>query len=117
MRARPKILLAISYEEAMEMAQKYRNNLLGIISDVRFLKNGEVNAEAGLELAATIRDRIPDLPILLQSQEKENIKKAELMGIRYIDKNSPNLLKELRGYILENYSFGSLSSEALTEIL
>ncbi len=106
MRARPKILLAISYEEAMEMAQKYRNNLLGIISDVRFLKNGEVNAEAGLELAATIRDRIPDLPILLQSQEKENIKKAELMGIRYLDKNSPNLLKELRGYILENYSFG-----------
>jgi CheY-like chemotaxis protein len=106
MRARPKIILAISYEEAVEMVRKYRNNLLGVISDIGFLKGGKVYAEAGLELAAVIRDEIPDLPILLHSEETENIRKAEKLGMRFLDKNSPNLLKELRSYILDNYSFG-----------
>ena len=106
MRARPKIILAISYEEAIEMIQKYKNNLLGIISDIGFLKEGAVYAEAGLELAAVVRDKIPDLPILLHSEETESIKKAEKLGMRFLDKNSPNLLKELRNYILDNYSFG-----------
>lgn len=106
MRARPKIILAISYEEAVCMMRKYRNNLLGVISDIGFLKDGEVYAEAGLELAAVVREEIPDLPILLHSEETENITKAEKLGMRFLDKNSPNLLKELRNYILENYSFG-----------
>lgn len=106
MRARPKIILAISYEEAMEMVHKYKNNLLGIISDIGFLKGGAVYSEAGLELAAVVRDNIPDLPILLHSEETESIRKAEKLGLRFLDKNSPNLLKELRNYILDNYSFG-----------
>lgn len=106
MRARPKILLAISYEEAQEIIQKYKNNLLGVISDVGFLKEGKVYSEAGLELAAEISKTIPDLPLLLQSEEAVNIKKAKKLGLQYIDKNSHNLLKDLRNYILENYSFG-----------
>ncbi|HVI41053.1 MAG TPA: PEP/pyruvate-binding domain-containing protein, partial [Anaerovoracaceae bacterium] len=52
------------------------------------------------------RENIPDLPILLQSEETENIKKAEMLELSFLDKNSPNLLKELRHYILDNYSFG-----------
>jgi len=106
MRARPKIILAVSYEEAMDMVRKYKNNLLGVISDIGFLKEGAVYGEAGLELAAVVRDRIPDLPILLHSEETESIRKAEQLGLRFLDKNSPNLLKELRNYILDNYSFG-----------
>ncbi len=106
MRARPKILLAISYEEAMEIIQKYRNNLLGIVSDIGFLKDGAVYAEAGLELAVKVRENTPDLPILLQSEEPDNIRKAEELKMSYLDKNSPNLLKELRNYILDSYSFG-----------
>ena len=106
MRARPKILLAISYEEAMEIINKYQNNLLGIVSDIGFLKDNAVYSEAGLELASVVRRKIADLPILLQSEETENIKKAEKLGMSFLDKNSPNLLKELREYILDNYSFG-----------
>ncbi len=106
MRARPKIILAISYEEAMEFSHKYQNNLLGIISDIGFLKEKEVYSEAGLELAAEVGKRIPDLPILLHSEETQNVEKAKKIGMRFLDKNSPNLLKELRSYILENYSFG-----------
>ena len=106
MRARPKILLAVSYEEAIDIIGKYRNNLLGIISDIGFLKDGDVYGEAGLELAAFVKENIPDLPVLLQSEEVVNMKKAEQLKMNYIDKNSPNLLKELRRYILDNYSFG-----------
>ena len=106
MRARPKILLAISYEEALKIAGKYKNNLLGIISDIRFLKDGSVSAEAGLDLAVKVRELIPDLPILLQSEESQNEEKAEKLLLRYLDKNSTVLLKELRCYIMDNYSFG-----------
>ncbi|HWQ79832.1 MAG TPA: PEP/pyruvate-binding domain-containing protein [Anaerovoracaceae bacterium] len=106
MRARPKILLAESYEEAMEFIDKYKNNLLGIISDVSFLKDGSVNDEAGLELAAAVRDQSPDIPILLQSQETKNIEKAKKLGMSCLDKNSPDLLKDLRNYILDSYNFG-----------
>lgn len=106
MRARPKILLADNYEDAFKIIHKYQHNLLGIISDIGFLKNGEVYAEAGLELALKVRERIPDLPILLQSEETENAEKAKKLEMNYIDKNSPNLLKELRSYILSNCSFG-----------
>ncbi|MDF2655028.1 MAG: phosphoenolpyruvate synthase/pyruvate phosphate dikinase [Bacillota bacterium] len=106
MRARPKIMLAISYEEAQEILHKYKNNLLGVISDIGFLKEGEVYSEAGLKLASYISSTIPDLPILLQSEETESLKKARKKGLNFIDKNSPNLLKELRNYILGNYSFG-----------
>ncbi|HML38621.1 MAG TPA: PEP/pyruvate-binding domain-containing protein [Bacillota bacterium] len=106
MRARPKILLATTYEEAVEIIHKYRSNLLGVISDIGFLKDGSVYAEAGLELAEMVREEIPDLPVLLQSEETESIRKARKLGLRYLDKNSPNLMKELRNYILDSYSFG-----------
>ena len=106
MRARPKILLTDNFEEALEIIHKYQNNLLGIVSDIGFLKDGVVNDEAGLELAVSVRDTIMDLPVLLQSEETENEKKAEKLELSFLDKNSPNLLKELRNYILDNYSFG-----------
>lgn len=106
MRARPKILLAVSYEEAMEIVNKYRSNLLGIISDIGFLKDGVVNPDAGLELAAKATEMIPDLPVLLQSEETRNKERAAQMNMDYLDKNSTSLLKELRSHILNNYSFG-----------
>lgn len=106
MRARPKILLAVSYEEAMGIIEKYRSNLLGIISDIGFLKDGEVNPDAGLELASKVRDMIPDLPVLLQSEEIKNEERVQQLDFRFLDKNSTILLKELRCYILDNYSFG-----------
>lgn len=106
MRARPKILLAETYEEALELFNRYRNNLLGIISDVGFPKDGVSNTGAGLELAGKIKEEIPYLPFLLQSEEQENESKARESGISFLNKNSPNLHLELRTFILENYGFG-----------
>ena len=106
-RLRPKILLAETYEEAMEIIYKYRYNLLGVISDVRFPRDGKLNASAGFELAQRVREIITDFPFLLQSEELENAEKAKAISVHFLNKNSPNLLHELRTFIMENYGFGS----------
>ncbi|MHB1393023.1 MAG: PEP/pyruvate-binding domain-containing protein [Clostridia bacterium] len=106
MRARPKILLAETYEEAMDIINRYQNNLLGIISDVGYPKDGKRNKSAGFELACRVKEEIPDLPVLLQSGEASNAEKAKEMDIAFLSKTSPNLLLELRTFILNNFGFG-----------
>ncbi len=106
-RLRPKILLAETFEEATAIIHKYRYNLLGVISDVRFPQAGQLNPDAGFELAQRVRDMITDFPFLLQSEETVNAEKAQAMKVHFLNKNSPNLLHELRTFILENYGFGS----------
>jgi hypothetical protein len=106
-RLRPKILLAETYEEAMAIIMKYQHNLLGVISDVSFPKAGKINPYAGIELAHQLRGMISDFPFLLQSEEIENAAKAKEINVHFLNKNSPNLLHDLRTFILENYGFGS----------
>ena len=106
-RLRPKILLAETYEEAMSIISTYRYNLLGVISDVRFPKNGVLNPSAGFELAQSVREMISDFPVLLHSEEQENADKAKALNMHFLNKNSPNLLHDLRNFIMENYGFGS----------
>ncbi|KYZ75692.1 phosphoenolpyruvate synthase [Anaerosporomusa subterranea] len=106
-RLRPKILLAETYEEAMEIIRTYRYNLLGVISDVRFPKDGALNPSSGFELAQSVGEMITNFPFLLQSEELENAEKAKSLNLHFLNKNSPNLLHDLRTYILENYGFGS----------
>ncbi len=105
-RARPKILLAQTYEEAMELFQRYRQNVLGVISDISFPREGRQQAGAGLELTRAIRELDPDVPILLQSSEKTWRSRATESGASFLYKSSPNLLHELSKYIHENFGFG-----------
>ncbi len=106
-RLRPKILIAETYEEAMAIIVKYRYNLLGVISDVRFPKNGVLEPQAGFELSKIAKEMIPDLLFLLQSEERTNADKAKALDLAFLNKNSPNLLHHLRSYIFQNYGFGS----------
>jgi hypothetical protein len=106
-RLRPKILLAETYEEAMSIITQHRHNLLGVISDVKFPKDGVMHPSAGIELAHRVREMITDFPFLLQSEELENADKAKKINVHFLDKNSPNLLHDLRAFILQNYGFGS----------
>ena len=106
MRARPKILLAENYEEAMELYQKYRSYVFGILSDTRFPKGGQMNVDAGNLLLSQIRKEIPDLPLLLLSSESENRKKAEEIPAVFLDKNSPNLLSEIHDFFMTHLGFG-----------
>jgi len=106
MRARPKILLAETFEEGMEIYQKYKQNLLGIISDVRFPNLGKLDDRAGFKLAEKVKKEVPDLPVLLQSSNEKTAEKAHRRGATFLNKNSENLLHELRSFILSNLGFG-----------
>ena len=44
MRARPKILLCSTYEEAWEYYEKYKEFILGIISDIDFPQHGQTGS-------------------------------------------------------------------------
>lgn len=106
MRGRPKIVLARSYEEAMDLYNKYQNNTLGIISDVRFPKGGKIEPLAGVEFLEEVRKRDPFIPLILQSAEETNRKYVDQLGAKFIDKNSKKMNIDLREAVLENFGFG-----------
>ncbi|MFW9779007.1 MAG: PEP/pyruvate-binding domain-containing protein [Candidatus Heimdallarchaeota archaeon] len=106
MRARPKILLAQTNEEAITYYQKYKQYVIGIISDVRFPKNGKLERQAGFNFIKKVKKTNPTLPIALQSSEKENAKLAEQLDVYFIYKKSPLLLKELRTFLIRYLGFG-----------
>ncbi|MGC2196050.1 MAG: PEP/pyruvate-binding domain-containing protein [Terriglobales bacterium] len=106
MRARPKILLASSYEEAEQLVMQYRNYLLGVVSDVEFPRRGELSAEAGFELAHLIREAVPDVPIVLQSSRTQFRERALAERLSFLRKRSPTLLADLRHVLTEQFGFG-----------
>lgn len=106
MRARPKILLCSTYEEAWEYYTRHRYNVLGIISDIQFPKEGKVTRTAGLDLAKRIREANPEIPILLQSSNPNNEKLAEEVGTGFLLKGSPVMLEEIRQYLTRHFFFG-----------
>lgn len=107
MRGRPKILLARNFEEAIDLYETYKKNLLGIISDVTYKRNNINDKEAGVRLCEYVRRENPDLPILLQSSQLDIKKEAERVGFSFIYKHSRTLLAELRAYIKTSYGFGN----------
>jgi CheY-like chemotaxis protein len=106
MRARPKILLASTYEEAAELVAKYEDYLLGVVSDVEFPRGGNLSAEAGFELARMIREAVPDVPIVLQSSRTQFRARAHSEGLSFLRKRSPTLLADLRRLLKEQFGFG-----------
>ncbi len=106
MRGRPKVVLTRTYEEAMELYDRYADNTLGVISDCRFPRGGKVDSEAGLELLRTIRRRNEYVPLILQSSETENKVKAEAEHFHFIDKNSKAMSIDLQHIMEEHMGFG-----------
>jgi hypothetical protein len=106
MRARPKILLATTFEEGWDLYDRFRGTILGVISDVRFPRDGLVDPEAGIELIRRIRMEDDHTPLILQSGEERFRLTAELLGAGFLHKKSPTLLQEFRKFMLENFGFG-----------
>ena len=106
MRARPKILLSSTYEDAVREVMKYRAYLLGVVSDVEFPLGGELSTEAGFQLAHLIREEVPDVPIVLQSSRTEFRGRAQAEGFSFLRKRSPTLLKDLRRFLMDQAGFG-----------
>ncbi len=106
MRARPKILLAENYEEAWKLYSKYGDYLLGIISDVRFPRENELDDEAGLRFVQSVRQDSPHLPVLLQSSNTSFVRAAADLQASFLNKGSHRLHQELRGFLLNSLGFG-----------
>ena len=110
-RSRPKILLATNLDDAMAMYEKYKSNLLGVISDVGFtVHKGEgpdkEKLDAGLDLVEHIRKDDPMMPILLQSSQDSISVDAERLGVGFLRKYSKTLMLQLSDYIKEEFAFG-----------
>ncbi len=106
MRARPKILLATNYEEACNYFEQYEEYILGVISDVNYMRDGQRDEEAGLRFVERIKEHKSDIPILLQSHDKRNEKKAYKLGASFLNKGSKHLLRGIREFAFENLGFG-----------
>lgn len=106
MRARPKILLATDYEEAWHYFTRYADHVQGLISDIEFPQEGEMRPDAGIQLTRAIREARPDVPIALQSANPRNFRLAHELGAGFLQKGSPDMLRQLRTYLLEHLFFG-----------
>ncbi len=106
MRGRPKVILARDYEEACALYEKYGENMLGVITDVSFKREGEKDPQAGLRLARMLRERDPYLPIIVESSEAENAERVSDFGGIFLDKNSKKLPLDLGDAITDNFGFG-----------
>ncbi len=106
MRGRPKILLATNYNEAIEIYNKYNLNMLGVISDMSYNKDGQRDDLAGISLIQYLRKSNPFLAILLQSSDLENQKYAEEFNVGFIHKYTKNLPRKIRNYLKESLAFG-----------
>ena len=110
-RARPKILMATNYDDAVAMYQRYKNNMLGVISDVGFVihKGDDPSTEkldAGIDLCNLIRTDNPTMPFLMQSSQESMSEVAEQLGVGFVVKHSKTLIHEIGEYIGKEFAFG-----------
>jgi len=107
MRARPKILVAHSYERALEIYEQFKPYVLGVISDVRFPHNFVLDGSAGLQLLCHIKQDRFDIPLLLTSSEPQNAELAKQIPALFIDKNAPSVQEKINAFLVEHLGFGN----------
>jgi len=105
-RARPKILLCDHYEEAWDYFSRYADEVLGVLSDVEFPRDGVPRAKAGVQFAEAARGLRPDVRIMLQSSRGENAADAKRVGAWFLLKGSPRLLHQVREFMVESLRIG-----------
>jgi hypothetical protein len=107
LRARPKILLASTYEEAIIIYNEYKESLLCVISDMRFPKGNLLSDTAGFDLIRHVKNELPNLPTVLQSSDSSNAQYAYTLKSSFINKNSDSLLQDLKSFINYYLGFGN----------
>jgi hypothetical protein len=106
MRARPKLLLATNYEEALEIINKYKDFMLCLISDVKFDKGGEFNENAGVELLSMVHKEFKNLPTILQSSDPSYAETAKKFDSFFIYKHSDTLYNDFEHFLTNYLGFG-----------
>ncbi|MFZ4399067.1 MAG: PEP/pyruvate-binding domain-containing protein [Bacteroidales bacterium] len=107
LRARPKILLVKSYEEAIDIFHKYRDYLLCLITDMKFFRKNVLDENAGYDLVKYIRSNAKDLPTIIQSSDPRNAELAYQLKVTFIDKNSDTLSQDIKSFISHYLGFGN----------
>jgi hypothetical protein len=107
MRARPKILLASTFEEATQILKEFKEYMLCLISDMKFDRNGLLDENAGVELIEFAKNLIPDLPTIIQSSDPDNARVAFRYKSTFIDKNSETLSQDFQSFITHYLGFGN----------
>ncbi|MCB2206619.1 histidine kinase [bacterium] len=105
-RARPKILHATNFEEAWRYFHKYRKELLGIITDIKFPIEGKEDDRAGIKYIRRVREKCPELPVLVQSSREDLRQEILNLNAAFANKGSRTLLQEVRDFMLNNFGFG-----------
>jgi hypothetical protein len=108
MRARPKVLLVSTYEEAVKIINSYKKYMLCVISDVKFEKGGVDDEDAGIELLkyAVKKLKYP-IPLLLQSHDISNAERAKIINADFINKNSESLSMDILNFLYRRLGFGN----------
>jgi CheY-like chemotaxis protein len=106
LRGRPKILLATTYEEAVALFEKYKNNMLGVITDLSYKRENKTDPHAGIALCNKIKNDDRFIPLLLQSSDEQSAELAKKVKVGFINKHSKTLSLELRNFIFEYFAFG-----------
>ncbi len=106
LRGRPKIILTSNYEQAQSYYRRFRDNVLGIISDINFPKGGKKDPLAGVKFAKWVRKQEPTMPIMLQSRDEDIRNLANEMNAQFLYKNSTRLLRDIQDFIITNFGFG-----------
>lgn len=106
MRGRPKIKLTRTYEEAVRIFDKYKNNMLGIISDMSFQHNGVKDPFAGYKFGQYVRKTGLIIPFILESSESNNVVYAKELHASFVDKNSKSYPQDLKKKIMQRFGFG-----------
>jgi CheY-like chemotaxis protein len=106
MRGRPKILLASNFNDALNLYKKYKYNVLGVISDIAYKRDGVSDENAGIELCKVVMADDDKVPFLIQSSSLKHKQAAEELGAGFIYKYSKSLSLELRNFIIQNLAFG-----------
>ena len=115
LRARPKIILVKNYEDAIKFFNKYRYNILGIISDIRYPYKKNKNYLSGIKLIQYIDNIKSAIPVLLQTTEKQIPEAAKQLSVKVIQKDSTTLFKELKEFMIKDLGFGDFEFRLKSE--
>ena len=110
-RARPKVLMATCYDEAVELYNRFGSNMIGVISDVGFvIHKGEPSSmeklDAGVDLCRLIREDNPTMPFLMQSSQESMRSTARKLNVGFVVKKSKTLSQDVSEYIEREFGFG-----------